>query len=110
MWIGWKPHDDAQGAPPGDGLTVRCVNDKPDGSYQSTARELADQLGLDGALVAINSRTRSVGEAIFDFAKSVNATCLLIGAFKHGYLLELLLGRITHYLLSHSPHPFMMKH
>ncbi|WP_323808225.1 hypothetical protein [Rhizobium gallicum] len=34
----------------------------------------------------------------------------MIGAFKHGYLLELLLGRFTHFLLSDSPHPFMMKH
>lgn len=116
--IGWKPHDHAQGAvaaarrwlAAADRLTVLCVNDKPDGSYQSTARELLDQLGLDGDVVAISSGGRSVGEAILDFAKSVNATCLLIGAFKHGYFLELLLGRVTHYLLSHSPHPVMMKH
>ncbi|MBB4228840.1 universal stress protein [Rhizobium mongolense] len=116
--IGWKPDDRAQGAvasarrwlAAADRLTVLCVNDKPDGSYQSTARELLDQLGLDGDVVAISSGSRSVGEAILDFAKSVNATCLLIGAFKYGYFLELLLGRVTYYLLTHSPHPLIMKH
>jgi nucleotide-binding universal stress UspA family protein len=34
----------------------------------------------------------------------------LIGAFKYGYLLELLLGRITPYVLSHAPMPVMMRH
>ncbi|TCU25675.1 universal stress protein family protein [Rhizobium azibense] len=116
--IGWKPHGHARGAvaaarrwlAAADRVTVLCVNDEPDGSYQSTARELLDQLGLDGDVVAINSAGLSVGETILDFAKSANATCLLIGAFKHGYFLELLLGRVTHYLLSHSPLPLMMKH
>jgi hypothetical protein len=116
--IGWKPHDHAQRAvvaarrwlAAADRLTVLCVNDKPDGSYQFTARELLDQLGLKGDVVAISSGSRSVAEAILDFATSVKATCLLIGAFKHGYFLELLLGRVTRHLLSHATLPLIMKH
>ncbi|MGO8657926.1 universal stress protein, partial [Rhizobium ruizarguesonis] len=79
-------------------------------SYQFTARELLKQLGLDGDVIAINSGNRSVGETILDFAKAEKATCLLIGAFKHGYFLELLLGRVTRYLLSHATLPMMIKH
>lgn len=116
--IGWKPHEHAQRAvvaarrwlAAADRVTVLCVNDKPDGSYQFTARELLTQLGLDGDVIAISSGSRSVGETILDFAASEKATCLLIGAFKHGYFLELLLGRVTRYLLSHSTLPMMMKH
>ncbi|MBY5338552.1 universal stress protein [Rhizobium leguminosarum] len=116
--IGWKPHDHAQRAvvaarhwlTAADRITVLCVNDKPDGSYQFTARELLKQLGLDGDVIAINSGGRSVGETILDFAKIEKATCLLIGAYKHGYFLELLLGRVTRYLLSHRTLPMMMKH
>ncbi|XKM41350.1 universal stress protein [Rhizobium ruizarguesonis] len=116
--IGWKPHDHAQRAvvaarhwlTAADRITVLCVNDKPDGSYQFTAREQLKQLGLDGDVIAINSGGCSVGETILDFAKTEKATCLLIGAYKHGYFLELLLGRVTRYLLSHSPLPMMMKH
>ncbi|CAN7511687.1 universal stress protein [Pararhizobium sp. LjRoot238] len=116
--IGWKPHEHAQRAViaarrwlvAADRITMLCVNDKADGSYQSKARELLTELGLDGDVVAISSGSRSVGETILDFAKSANATCLLIGAFKHGYFLELLLGRVTRYLLSHSTLPMMMKH
>ncbi|MBB5574214.1 MULTISPECIES: universal stress protein [Rhizobium] len=116
--IGWKPHEHAQRAVvaarrwlvAADRITVLCINDKADGSYQRTARELLDQLGLEGEVVAISSGGRSVGETILDFARSATATCLLIGAFKHGYLLELLLGRVTRHLLSHSKLPLMMKH
>lgn len=116
--IGWKPHEHAQRAvvaarrwlAAADRVTVLCVNDKPDGRYQFTARELLTQLGLDGDVIAVSSGSRSVGETILDFATSAKATCLLIGAFKHGYFLELLLGRVTRYLLSHSTLPMMMKH
>jgi hypothetical protein len=116
--VGWKPHDHAQRAvvaarrwlTAADRVTVLCVNDKPDGSCQFTARELLDQLGLDGDVVAISAEGRSVAETILDFAKSATATCLLIGAFKHGYFLELLLGRVTRHLLSHATLPLMMKH
>ncbi|MGO7419143.1 universal stress protein [Rhizobium ruizarguesonis] len=116
--IGWKPHDHAQRAvvaarrwlTAADRVTVLCVNDKPDGSYQFTARELLKQLGLDGDVIAVNSGNHSVGETILDFAKAEKATCLLIGAFKHGYFLELLLGRVTRYLLSHATLPMMIKH
>jgi hypothetical protein len=116
--IGWKPHAHARDAVvaarrwlvAAEDVTVLCVNDKPDGSYQFTAGELLMQLGVKGNVVAIGSEGRSVAEAILDFARSANATCLLIGAFRHGYFLELLLGRVTRYLLSHSTLPLMMKH
>lgn len=116
--IGWKPHDHAQRAvvaarrwlAAAERVTVLCVNDKPDGIYQFTARELLDQLGVDGDVVAVSSDVRSVGGTILDFATSENATCLLIGAYKHGYLLELLFGHVTRYLLSHARLPLMLKH
>ncbi|THK34538.1 universal stress protein [Ensifer sp. MPMI2T] len=116
--IGWKPHSHAHDAvvaarrwlAAAERVTLLCINDKPDGSYQFTARELLAQLGLKGDVVAIDTEGRSVGNAILDFAASVNATCLLIGAYKHGYFLELLLGRVTRYLLSHATLPLMMKH
>jgi nucleotide-binding universal stress UspA family protein len=116
--IGWKPHDRARDAvvaarrwlAVAERITVLCVNDRPDDRYQFTARELLAQLGLKGNVVAIRSENRSVGEAILAFASTANATCLVIGAFKHGYFLELLLGRVTRYLLSHAGLPLMMKH
>ncbi len=91
-------------------VTVLCVNDMPDGYYQFTARELLDQLGVKGDVAAISSEGRPVGDAVLDFANSTHATCLLVGAFKHNYFLELFLGRVTRYLLAHATIPLMMKH
>ena len=116
--IGWKPHEHAERAVLGarrwlaaaDRITVLCVNDKADGIYQSTARDLLAKLGLQGDTVAIESARKSVGEAILEFADTEDASCLLIGAFRHGYFLELLLGHVTRHLLSHAKLPLMMKH
>lgn len=57
----------------------------------------------------MSSDGRSVGETILDFATSAKASCLLI-AYRHSYFLELLLGRVTRYLLSHARLPLMLKH
>ena len=116
--IGWKPNDHAQRAvvaarrwlAAADRITVLCVDDKPEGKCTFTAREPLAQLGLSGDVVAISSDGRSVGTAIIEFASSAKATCLLIGAFKHSYFLELLIGRVTRYLLSHATLPIIMKH
>jgi nucleotide-binding universal stress UspA family protein len=116
--IAWKPHQHARSAvvaakrwlAAADRLTVLCVNDTADGTYQTTAKELLAELGLQAAIVAMRSENRSIGEAILDFARSERATCLLTGAFRHSYFLELLLGRVTRCLLSRATIPLMMKH
>ncbi|MEK1894540.1 MAG: universal stress protein [Rhizobium sp.] len=116
--IGWKPHDHARRTMvaarrwllAANRITVLCVDDKPNRHYETTATEICRQLGLDAEIVVTSSTGRSVGNTILDFGTSVNATCILIGAFKHGYLLELLLGRVTYRLLSHATVPLLMSH
>jgi len=116
--VGWKPHDHARrtmvAARPwlaaANRITVLCVDDKPNRHYEKSAREICHQLGLDAEIVVTSSSGRSVGNTILDFGTSTNATCILIGAFKHGYLLELLLGRVTYRLLSHATIPLLMSH
>ncbi|EPE97376.1 universal stress protein [Rhizobium grahamii] len=116
--IGWKPHDHARRTivaarrwlAAAGRITVLCVDDKPNRYYETTAREICRQMGLDAEIVVTSSTGRSVGNTILDFGASVNATCILTGAFKHGYLLELLLGRVTYRLLSHATVPLMMSH
>jgi nucleotide-binding universal stress UspA family protein len=90
-------------------ITLVCIDDT-DGKAKTSAEALLARLALQGQVVAISSGDRSIGEAIVEFAEAQKATCLLIGAFRHGYLLELLFGRITRYVLSHATMPVMMKH
>lgn len=116
--IGWKPHAHARDAvvaarrwlAAAERITVLCVDDTADGRYQLTAREMLAQLDVEGKVVAIGSGRRPVGEAILAFAGSAHATCLVIGAYRHGYLMELLFGRVTPYLLAHAGLALMMKH
>ena len=114
----WKPGGGAERAviaarrwlAVADRLTVLCVNDKTDGYYAFTARELFTQIGLEPEIVSIDSGKRNVGAAILDYAQDAGATCLVTGAFRFGPVLELVLGRVTPYLLSHAALPLLMKH
>jgi nucleotide-binding universal stress UspA family protein len=114
----WKPNERVQRAvvaarrwlAAADRITVLCVDDGPDGHYAFTARELFTQVGLQAEIVSISAGKRPVGEAILDYAGDAQATCLVIGAFRYGLVLELLFGRVTRYLISHATIPLMMKH
>lgn len=116
--IGWKPHAHTEGAVvaaqpwlvAAERLTVVCIDDTADGRYQTTARDMLARLDLIGEVVAIRSGRRPVGETVRDYAGAVQASCLLIGAYRHNYLMELLFGRVTRYLLAHARLPLMMKH
>lgn len=116
--IGWKPYAHAEGAVfaarpwlvAAERLTALCIDDTADGRYQNTARDMLARLGLIGEVVAIGSGRRPVGETILGYANAVQASCLLIGAYRHNYLMELLFGRVTHHLLTHARLPLMMKH
>ncbi|OHV72794.1 universal stress protein [Ensifer sp. LCM 4579] len=116
--IGWKPHAHAEGAVAAarrwlvaaERLTVLCIDDTANAHYQNSARDLLAGHGLIGEVVAFGSGRRSVGETILGYASATQASCLLIGAYRHNYLMELLLGRVTRYLLTHTRLPLMMKH
>jgi nucleotide-binding universal stress UspA family protein len=116
--IGWRPQDNARDTiiaakrwlAVADRVTVLCIDDTADRHYQASAVALLAQLGINAQIAAVRSGKRSVGETIVDFVRTENATCLLIGAFKHSYVLELLLGRITQHVLSHTSVPVLMKH
>ncbi|MBB3964683.1 universal stress protein [Rhizobium metallidurans] len=115
--IGWRQHGHAEDTlvaarrwlSAAARITVLCVDDT-DGKAKASAEALLERLALHGQVVAMASGSGSIGKAIVDFARTEKATCLLIGAFRHGYVLELLFGRITRYVLSHATMPVMMKH
>jgi nucleotide-binding universal stress UspA family protein len=116
--IGWRSPGHAEDAlvaarrwlAAAERITVVCVNDSATGKAQGSAGAMLARLGLEAQIVSISSGKRSTGQTLVDFAREEQATCLLIGAFKHSYFLELLLGRITRYVLQHATMPVMIKH
>ncbi len=115
--IGWKPDDHArrgvQAAKPwlaaAARVTAVCVNDGSR-TYRSTAAQWLAQSGIAAEIVGFDSGPQSVADALAGYAASIGASCLLTGAYRHGQFLEMLLGRVTHSLLTHAEIPLLMMH
>lgn len=79
----------------------------------STPEDLRDHLklhGIDATLAQINADGRPVGVVLADYAASVHAEILVMGAFGHSRLLEFVLGGATRCILSDPPLPVFFSH
>jgi nucleotide-binding universal stress UspA family protein len=50
------------------------------------------------------------GEALLAKAHTLSADLLVMGAYRHSPLRELLLGGVTRYMLGHADLPILMRH
>ena len=66
--------------------------------------------GIKATSSVVNSGSRSVGEAILDETKAMNADLIVKGAYTHSRLRQLVFGGATRHLLSHTPIPLFMAH
>jgi nucleotide-binding universal stress UspA family protein len=116
--VGWKPHDNAYSTvtaakswlQAAGKVSVICVNDHADRNYERTATQLFQSLTIPCEIRTVTSEQMSVGQCLLDQAEAMDASCLMIGAYHHGPLLELVLGRVTRHVLSHASLPLIMKH
>lgn len=79
----------------------------------TSAQDIARYLGWHDIKTELNSTTpdqRSVGEVLLSEAKSSGADLLVIGAFSHSRLRQLVLGGVTSYILEHVELPVLMAH
>ncbi len=91
---------------------VTVMGEKPIDPKRS-AEELAKNLsrhGLEVELDKVESRGRTVGEAIEAHAKSCDAEMLVMGAYGHSRLREFILGGATRSLLAKPPLPILFSH
>jgi nucleotide-binding universal stress UspA family protein len=66
--------------------------------------------GINATSRVVESGTRSVGEAILDETKDLNADLIVKGAYTHSRLRQLVFGGATRHLLSNTPIPLFMAH
>ncbi|MDH3702904.1 MAG: universal stress protein [Alphaproteobacteria bacterium] len=74
---------------------------------------LAQNLGLHGVQAEIKKLTpdyRDVGEAILDEAKEFDADLVVMGAYSHSRLRELIFGGVTGHILTNADRPILMVH
>ncbi|HVV92543.1 MAG TPA: universal stress protein [Hyphomicrobiales bacterium] len=118
VMIGWKPGDHARRAiaaaapwlKAAGELTVVCVNEPADRPYRPSIATLLADLGLPPRIECVTASNESVGACLLRQADLLDASCLVTGAFKHGPLLELVLGGVTHDLLARAEIPLLMMH
>lgn len=66
--------------------------------------------GIHANLHVLPIGSRSFGQALLDKTHEVEADLLVMGAYSHSPLRELILGGVTRYMLSHADVPVLMRH
>ena len=66
--------------------------------------------GIKATSSTVASGSRTVGEAILDETKSLNADLIVKGAYTHSRLRQLVFGGATRHLLTNTPIPLFMAH
>ena len=77
------------------------------------ASEIAANLdwhGIDADVVELSPDYRSVGEVVLAEASAINADLVVMGAFSHSRLRQLILGGVTKFVFEQSPLPVLMAH
>jgi nucleotide-binding universal stress UspA family protein len=52
----------------------------------------------------------SVGAQLLEEARAISADCLVMGAYRHGDLIERILGGVTHHMLQAADIPLFLHH
>jgi len=66
--------------------------------------------GIDASIKVIRARHQTTGEALIDAAWQYNADMIVMGAFGHSRIRELVLGGVTRHVLKVAGRPVMMMH
>lgn len=80
---------------------------------QENVAAFADYLrwhGVDASINIIEPRHQTTGEALIDAAWKFNADLIVMGAFGHSRIRELVLGGVTKHVLKVAGRPVMMMH
>jgi nucleotide-binding universal stress UspA family protein len=117
--IAWNGSIEACGAVEG-ALSLLCnleavdviqVGDIPVGNASSES--LVNYLGWHGVPAKIRKaadKTRATGQIIADEAKAAGATLMVLGAYTHSPLRELILGGVTQSMITRGTRPMIMAH
>jgi len=96
-----------------DQVTVLTVTDSDEVMPAQDAAELVEYLewhGIDPKAATVAAEGRSVGQTILAEAHARGCDLLVMGAYTHSRMRELVLGGVTKYMLAHTETALMMAH
>jgi nucleotide-binding universal stress UspA family protein len=119
MAIAWKASDQAERAvtasipwlKAADRVSLLLVG--KDGEPPRLAEDvlaLLDPHGIKADPVFLTRGEESVGARLLLEAHAIGADCLVMGAYRHNRLVEIILGGVTHHMLGHADLPVFMLH
>lgn len=83
------------------------------GEERPSINDLNDYLNafdLQHKTEVIQAKSGKIAPQIHDYAQSIGADYIVIGAYSHARWREMILGGVTHWLTSHSEIPVVMSH
>ncbi|MDP2323606.1 MAG: universal stress protein [Gammaproteobacteria bacterium] len=86
-------------------LKILVVGEHADGPVSSEVQSYLDAHNVDGAVLTAKG---DPGEATIEFARSTNADLLVIGAYGHSKVRELVVGSTTTYVINHASCPVLL--
>jgi nucleotide-binding universal stress UspA family protein len=66
--------------------------------------------GIRADPVVLTRGKESIGVRLVDEAHTIGADCLVMGAYRHNRLVEMILGGVTQHMLHHADLPVFMQH
>jgi nucleotide-binding universal stress UspA family protein len=92
--------------------SVKVINVATDAKQGPSAQDLADYLTWHGIEPEVNEipheEHRAVGDILLEEVKTSGADLLVMGAYSHSRLRELLWGGVTKHIVSHARTPVLM--
>jgi hypothetical protein len=91
-------------------ICIRPASSEPDFNSNVSLAHWLDLHGLPAHIQRIEPGDLTVGEAILTEAKRFEAGCLVMGAYGHSHIGELILGGTTNHVLKHGSLPLLLSH
>ena len=92
---------------------IRVVTAREAGDEEAVTEELRAYLawhGLDAAAQTIEHGSGATGEALLRECAAMEADLLVMGAYTHSRLRQLILGGVTRHVLTHATIPVLLSH
>jgi nucleotide-binding universal stress UspA family protein len=93
-------------------VDIVCVTAGKTNGQALPGSDLAPQLAHHGIKVTVTalSAENGIGEAILSHARMIGAPAVVMGAYAHSKLHQIVWGGVTQYALAHAHLPVLMVH
>jgi nucleotide-binding universal stress UspA family protein len=90
-------------------VSILTVDEKNASASGRALAQLADH-GVEGTVVMLKAGPDAVGECLLKEAHGIGADSIVMGAYRHARVLEMIIGGVTRYMINDGDLPVFMIH